>query len=230
MIGWKERQSAIAMRPVHEIHAGIRLRAESRPSGIDRTTPSAVARMAIWINSTMPCHISSSLEALEIGRPHPGEELAAVAEPAHEALGRDLQRGERIERVGRERDPRGAPAPMRRERDPSQILPAACVRAVIRASSRRRRSPGGGCPEAPTAGRRRRPLPRAMPMMRCAKRLASSTLWMLMITGMPRAPASSAIRLTISTEVFGSSDEVGSSASSSAGSCISARAMPTRWR
>ena len=34
----------------------------------------------------------------------------------------------------------------------------------------------------------------------------------------------------ISTEVFGSSDDVGSSASNSLGSCITARAMPTRWR
>ena len=34
----------------------------------------------------------------------------------------------------------------------------------------------------------------------------------------------------ISTEVLGSSDDVGSSASSSFGSCITARAMPTRCR
>src|SRR6266702_2752329 len=68
------------------------------------------------------------------------------------------------------------------------------------------------------------------PTIRSVKRRASSTLWMLTITGMPRSPARRAIRSMISTEVFGSSEDVGSSASIKSGSCISARAMPTRWR
>ena len=72
--------------------------------------------------------------------------------------------------------------------------------------------------------------PAAMPTMRSAKRRASSTLCMLTITGMPAAAPRFAINSMISTEVFGSSDEVGSSASSKRGRCISARAMPTRWR
>src|SRR6267143_250819 len=69
-----------------------------------------------------------------------------------------------------------------------------------------------------------------MPTMRSAKRRASSTLWILMITGKPCACASVCSSPMISTEVFGSSDEVGSSASRTFGSCITARAMPTRWR
>ncbi len=69
-----------------------------------------------------------------------------------------------------------------------------------------------------------------MPMMRLAKRRARSTSCMLMITGMFFAAATRARSSMISTEVFGSSDEVGSSASSNEGCCITAREMPTRWR
>ncbi|CFW43077.1 Protein of uncharacterised function (DUF1602) [Bordetella pertussis] len=53
---------------------------------------------------------------------------------------------------------------------------------------------------------------------------------MLTSTGMPLTLPCSVSSSMISTEVLGSSDEVGSSASSSCGRCISARAMPTRWR
>ncbi len=56
-----------------------------------------------------------------------------------------------------------------------------------------------------------------MPTMRSAKRRARSTLWMLTIAGMSRSPARRAISSMISTEVLGSSDEVGSSASSEVG-------------
>jgi hypothetical protein len=69
-----------------------------------------------------------------------------------------------------------------------------------------------------------------MPMIRSAKRLARSTLWMFTTTGIDRLRASDASNSMISTEVFGSSEEVGSSASTRSGFCITARAMPTRWR
>ena len=65
-------------------------------------------------------------------------------------------------------------------------------------------------------------------MILLAKRLANSTLWMLMTTGMPRALVSLTMISITSTEVLGSSDDVGSSARIKSGSCIKARAMPTR--
>src|SRR4029453_12578481 len=52
---------------------------------------------------------------------------------------------------------------------------------------------------------------------------------MLTIAGMPLSPARRAISSMISTEVLGSSEEVGSSASSRSGSCIRGRAMATGW-
>ena len=51
-----------------------------------------------------------------------------------------------------------------------------------------------------------------------------------MIAGSPRSWQISTISRMIWREVLGSSAAVGSSISSSSGSCSSARAMPTRWR
>ena len=51
-----------------------------------------------------------------------------------------------------------------------------------------------------------------------------------MIAGNERSAQISVSSRMIWREVFGSSEAVGSSTSSSSGSCSSARAMPTRWR
>src|SRR6202521_5299867 len=65
--------------------------------------------------------------------------------------------------------------------------------------------------------------PPAMPTMRSAKRRASSTSCMLTITGMARARAMSVSSCMISTDVLGSREDVGWSASRTDGSCITAR-------
>ena len=73
--------------------------------------------------------------------------------------------------------------------------------------------------------------PPAMPRIRSANRRASADVVHVDQHRDPHAiaptPASSSM---ISTEVFGSSDDVGSSASISRGCCMTARAMPTRCR
>ena len=66
--------------------------------------------------------------------------------------------------------------------------------------------------------------------MRSTNIWASTTSWMLMIAGRLRSRQISQIRRMIWRDVLGSSEAVGSSISSSSGSCSSARAMPTRWR
>ena len=66
--------------------------------------------------------------------------------------------------------------------------------------------------------------------MRCTNICASATSWMLMTAASCRSAQISPISRMIWREVLGSRLAVGSSTSSSSGSCSSARAMPTRWR
>ncbi len=81
IIGWKERAIAMMIRPIHESQTGTRLRAEIRPIGIDRTIPAAVARMAIWIDSTSPSRMRTSLSAAKFGGQRRPRKIAPWVSP-----------------------------------------------------------------------------------------------------------------------------------------------------
>ena len=183
--------------------------------------PSADASTAISRLSARP--LTSSSQRAKFGGNMRPRKCAVLCEPGADALPRRIHLRAGVDDVEREQQPRAARATRCAERvvgRGSSRSPA----ALNAASPGRRRSVFSiVVRQAVAADRRKRSVPPDMPTMRSAKRFASSTSCMLISTGMPRWRAMPASSCMISTEVLGSSDDVGSSASSSRGCCITAR-------